>query len=138
MSLVGDERQMTSKREELASRYFNCSLRERAVFEAGIKLGTIYHQFVGTPVCAANVDILEKAIQDGVGVQPFVEEVRVHIDRSALRGKKDAYDYQTLTSNMMEVSLVIKIENVRVKAEMRYIEELNYPLMFVREVMDVI
>jgi len=38
----------------------------------------------------------------------------------------------------MEVSLVIKIENVRVKAEMRYIEELNYPLMFVREVMDVI
>jgi len=136
--LVGDERQMTSKREELASRYFNCSLRERAVFEAGIKLGTIYHQFVGTPVCAANVDILEKAIQDGVGVQPFVEEVRVRIDRSALRGKKDAYDYQTLTSNMMEVSLVIKIENVRVKAEMRYIEELNYPLMFVREVMDVI
>jgi len=129
---------MTSKREELASRYFNCSLRERAVFEAGIKLGTIYHQFVGTPVCAANVDILEKAIQDGVGVQPFVEEVRVRIDRSALRGKKDAYDYQTLTGNMMEVSLVIKIENVRVKAEMRYIEELNYPLMFVREVMDVI
>ena len=39
---------MASKREDLADKYFNCSLRERVVFEAGIKLGTIYHQFVGT------------------------------------------------------------------------------------------
>jgi len=71
---------MTSKREELAANYFNCSERERAVFEAGIKLGTIYHQFVGTPVAAANVEILERAIEDGVRVQPFV---KAHIPRGA-------------------------------------------------------
>ena len=38
-----------SDREQLADDRFACSRRERAVFEAGIKMGTIYHQFVGTP-----------------------------------------------------------------------------------------
>ena len=100
---------MTSGREELAARYFNCSERERAVFEAGIKLGTIYHQFVGTPVAAANVDILEKAIEDGVRVQPFVKDVRVVISREALRRRKDEFDYQTLTGNMLNVELTITV-----------------------------
>ncbi len=105
------------------------------MFEAGIKLGTIYHQFVGTPLCAANVDILERAIEDGVRVQPFVKEVKVHIDRTTLRKKKrDEFDYQTLHGNMLSVKLRIQIENVSVLAEMRYIEELRYPLMFVSEI----
>lgn len=129
-----DGRDMTEKREELAAKYFNCTMPERAVFEAGIKLGTIYHQFVGTPVCAANVDILERAIEDGVRVQPFVKSVSVRIDRSALRKKRDEFDYQTLTGNMLEVSLTIEIGGVRAMAQMRYIEELRYPLMFVSEV----
>jgi hypothetical protein len=105
------------------------------VFEAGIKLGTIYHQFVGTPVCAANVEILERAIEDGVRVQPFVKEVEVHIDRSTLRKRKrDEFDYQTLQGNMLRVRL---IENVSVLAEMRYVEELRYPLMFVADISEV-
>jgi len=125
------------KREELANKYFNCSLRERAVFEAGIKMGTIYHQFVGAPVCAANVDILERAIQDGVRVQPFVKDIKVRIDRSALRKKRDEFDYQTLTGNMLEVVLVIQIENVQAVAEMRFLDELRYPLMFIREITEL-
>lgn len=128
---------MKGKREELANKYFNCSLRERAVFEAGIKMGTIYHQFVGAPVCAANVDILERAIQDGVRVQPFVKDIKVRIDRSALRKKRDEFDYQTLTGNMLEVVLVIQIENVQAVAEMRFLDELRYPLMFIREITEL-
>ena len=42
-------------REEVAASRFNCSEKERAIFEAGIKMATIYHQFVGTPVNAATV-----------------------------------------------------------------------------------
>lgn len=126
-----------SRREEQAAKYFNCSLRERAVFEAGIKLGTIYHQFVGTPVCAANADILERAMEDGVKVQPFVKDVRVRIDRTALRKKRDEFDYQTLTGSMLDVTLVIQVENVRAVAEMRYVNELRYPLMYVKEISEV-
>jgi hypothetical protein len=93
---------------------------------------------VGTPVCATSVEILERAIEDGVRVQPFVKEVDVHIDRSTLRKKKrDEYDYQTLHGNMLRVRLRIQIENVSVLAEMRYIDELRYPLMFISEISEV-
>ncbi|QLH75542.1 MAG: dihydroneopterin aldolase family protein [Methanomassiliicoccales archaeon] len=125
---------MPSKREELASKYFKCSLRERAVFESGIKLGTIYHQFVGTPLSSTNVETLEKAIEEGVKVQPFVKDVKVRIDRGPLRKKKDEFDYQTLTGPMLDVKLVIRIEDVEVVSGMRYIDELRYPLMFVESV----
>lgn len=125
---------MTSKREELAARYFNCSERERAVFEAGIKLGTIYHQFVGTPVASTNVEILEKAIEDGVRVQPFVKDVKVRISREALRRKKDEFDYQTLTGNMLMVELTIAVGGTTVIAAMDYKEDLRYPLMYVRSI----
>ena len=43
-------------RDETAASRFACTERERALFEAGIKMGTIYHQFVGTPV---NLDTVE-------------------------------------------------------------------------------
>jgi hypothetical protein len=109
-------------------------MKERAVFEAGIKLGTIYHQFVGTPVSATNVESLEKAIEEGVKVQPFVQDIQVRIDRSLLRRKRDQFDYQTLTGSMFKVRLTIQIENVRVVAELRYLEDLSYPLMFVSNV----
>ena len=107
----------------------------RSVFEAGIKLGTIYHQFVGTPVAAANVEILEKAIEDGVRVQPFVKDVKVGISREALRRKKDEFDYQTLTGNMLSVELTITVGETTVVAAMDFKEDLHYPLMYVRSIL---
>lgn len=126
-----------SEREERASKYFACEARERAAFEAGIKLGTIYHQFVGTPVASSNVDSLEKAIEEGVMVQPFVEKVKVRIDRSQLREKKNEFDYQTLTGNMISVELTIRMDDVRAVTVMRYIDELNYPLMYIKEMSEL-
>lgn len=106
------------------------------VFEAGIKLGTIYHQFVGTPLSSTSVESLECAIQEGVRVQPFVKDVKVHISREALRRKADEYDYQTLTGPMMAVTLTVKMDGITVVAEMRYIEELHYPLMYVKSIQE--
>ena len=120
-------------REQRAASMFKCSIRERAMFEAGIKMGTIYHQFVGVPVDLSSVDILERSIEQGVRVQPYVEDVRVTIDRSHFRPKSDEYGYMSLTGNMLDVKLTIRIENTRVTAEMRYFKELNYPLMYISE-----
>jgi hypothetical protein len=50
--------------------------------------------------------------------------------------KRDEFDYQTLQGNMLRVRLRIQIENVSVLAEMRYVEELRYPLMFVADISD--
>jgi len=53
------------------------------------------------------------------------------IDRSMLRRKRNEFDYQTLSGNMISVELIILVHDVRVRARMDYIEELNYPLMYV-------
>lgn len=120
-----------------AKKYFNCNARERACFEAGIKLATVYHQFVGTPVSMENVESLEKAIENGVKIQPFVKDVQVRIRREKLRAKRDEYDYLTLTGSMLHVILLIKYENVEVVAEMQHIEEMDYPLMMIKEVREL-
>ncbi len=80
------------------------------------------------------MDILEKAIEDGVRVQPFVKDVKVSISREALRRKKDEFDYQTLTGNMLNVELTIAVGNTIVVAAMDFKEDLRYPLMYVRSV----
>jgi hypothetical protein len=125
---------MRNSREAKADSFFSCTDSERAAFEAGIKMGTIYHQFVGVPLSVQNVGTLEKAIESGSRVQPFVEDVRVRIDRTKLKDKRGQYDYVSLTGDMLDVTLVVKYKTARVKASMKLIEEMNYPLMFIEEI----
>ncbi|NLK25573.1 MAG: dihydroneopterin aldolase [Euryarchaeota archaeon] len=125
---------MTSPREDLAESCFQCTPRERAVFEAGIKLAAVYHQFIGTPVSASNVESLERAIEEGVKVQPFVEDVKVMIRRDTLRRKKNEYDYQSLTGDMLDVTVTIRINEIKVIGRMQYIDAIKYPLMYVQEI----
>jgi len=125
---------MKDTREQKADSYFSCSDAERAAFEAGIKLGTIYHQFVGIPLSTGTVQTLEGAIEAGSRVQPFVEDIKVTIDRSKLRDKHGQYDYVALTGDMLDVSLVVKYKRTRVKARMKFLEEMNYPLMYIEKI----
>lgn len=120
--------------EDPARKYFHCSEGERATFEAGIKLGSIYHQFVGTPLSQANVDSLEQAIEAGVRIQPFVEEVEVHIDRSDLESTRGPYRYVSLTGPMLQVSLTVRYGDTRAVCSLEYVEALRYPLMRVKAV----
>ena len=114
--------------------HFNCTDSERAVFEAGIKLGAIYHQFVGATVTPENVAHLERTIEDGTKYQPFVKEIEAKIDRSFLRGKEDPYDYQTITGKMLGVRIITSYGNVEAECEMKWLEDMKYPLMYVKEV----
>ncbi|MFQ5838989.1 MAG: dihydroneopterin aldolase family protein [Thermoplasmata archaeon] len=120
--------------EDPADAYFGCSDSERAAFEAGIKLGSIYHQFMGTPLSQQNVDVLERAIEEGVKVQPFVEDVRVRIDRRYLKRKRSPYKYVSLTGNMLQVELRVRYGDAVALCEMRFVEDLRYPLMYVKEI----
>lgn len=125
---------MRKSREATADAHFNCSDSERATFEAGIKMGTIYHQFVGVPLSTDNVATLEKAIEAGCLVQPFVERVAVKIDRSRLGKKKGQYDYVSLSGDMLDVSMTVRYRTARVRASMKFVKEMNYPLMFIEAV----
>ena len=121
-------------RDGLASSRFNCTPRERACYEAGIKMGTIYHQFVGTPVNLDTVGDLEKAIEKAICVQPYVESVKVSINRDYFTKDGDRYSYVSLTGEMIDAVVTIILDGVRVVSEMRYDSEMGYPLMFISDI----
>ncbi len=123
-----------SEREQLADSRFACTPRERAVFEAGIKMGTIYHQFVGTPFNRESVSDLERTIERTINVQPYVTDVSVSIDRSVFDRGDDTYSYVSLTGEMIDAKVTIGMGDTRVTAEMRYDPELDYPLMYISSV----
>lgn len=118
-------------REELAGSRFACTDRERALFEAGIKMGTVYHQFVGTPVSSESVELLERSISEAIKVQPYVEDAVVRIDRSGIPKGEGTYEYASLSGDMIDAVIKVRVGDSRVTAEMRYDPELRYPLMYV-------
>ncbi len=121
-------------RERRAAERFACGDRERALFEAGIKMGTLYHQFVGMPVSASSVSGLERTMADAIRVQPYVEDAVVRIDRGSIPGEGDEYSYASLTGDMIDAVITVRVGGSEVVAEIRYDEDLAYPLMYVSRV----
>lgn len=109
--------------------------RDNAAFEAGIKLGALYHQFTGAPISLKTVDSLEKAIAQSISVQPFVKSITVHIDRDMVKANLSSFGYTELKGLMLTVDAVIKYENYEVSAGMSMKD--GYPLMYVKEVKEV-
>lgn len=109
---------------------------DRALFEAGIKLGALYHQFTGTPVSTETVEELETAIERSVSLQPWVSSVEVKIDREKVRKceNENQFRYCELSGEMLDVKVVVRYGAVEVHARVKYEEELDYPLMRVERV----
>ena len=121
-------------REKLADEKFACTERERCIFETGIKLATIYHQYVGTPFNMGSVESLEEAISRSIEVQPYVVSAKVRIDRSQIPKEVDEYSYLSLTGEMIDAVVKVSMGSTIVTAEMRYDSELRYPLMYVSKI----
>ena len=80
--------------------------RDRAVFEAGIKLGALYHQFVGTPISTETIDDLSRAMEQSVILQPYVRSVSVMIDREMVEKRENPeFRYCELEGRMLHVNL---------------------------------
>ena len=108
--------------------------RDIAVFEAGIKLGALYHQFIGTPVSTATAEELGTAIEKSVSLQPWVSSVEVKIDIEKVRENENEFRYCELRAEMLDVNVVVLYEEVEVHARVRYEEDMGYPLMRVEKV----
>ena len=92
-------------------KYFsNISDRERAIFEGAISMGALFHQFVGTPFNKTNIPSLEKAMTE--------------------------FEYTSLSGDMLDVKIYSKVDDVLAIIRIKFIEELNYPLMFVEEIIE--
>ena len=101
--------------------------REIAAFEAGIKLGALYHQFVGSPVSIRTAESLERAMQESISLQPYVREVRVHIDRDMLA--ENVFGYGELGGRMITAQVAVDYQGEMVTARLEYDREKDYPLM---------
>jgi hypothetical protein len=117
-----------------ASRYFKCTDGERAVFEAAIKLAMVFHQFIGVPVTRSSARSLEKAVEEAIRIQPWVTAARARIDRRALGRTAGHYGYKTLDASMFIVEVETAYGNARARCAMRFVAELEYPLMFIKSV----
>jgi hypothetical protein len=99
----------------------------RACFEAGIKFGSLYHQFAGTPVSPASAASLAAAVEESIENQPYCREVTVEMDTDALAAAAGDHGYTELTGQYMDVEIVVDCDGVAVVARMA--TEDGYPLM---------
>jgi hypothetical protein len=100
---------------------------QQACFEAGIKFGSLYHQFAGTPVSPDSASSLERAMAEAIENQPFCESVTIDVDADALADAADDNGYVELTGRFMEVEMRIEYEGIVVRTAMEMDD--GYPLM---------
>ena len=116
--------------------FSNITSRERAIFEGAISMGALFHQFVGTPVNNQTKKSLEDAMRNSLNLQPAIEDVEVNIDFTRLEDAMSEFDYTSLTGDMLDVKIHTKVDDVKAVIRIRFIEELNYPLMYVEDIKD--
>jgi hypothetical protein len=106
---------------------------EQACFEAGIKFGSLYHQFAGTPVSPDSARSLERAIEEAIENQPYCEAVTVDVLDDEVEAAID-HDagYTELTGSLMEVEMVVEYEGERVETSMEMVD--GYPLMRIDDI----
>jgi len=104
--------------------------RETLLFEAGIKLGGVFHQYLGIPVSRRTAGPLARAIEAAVGLQPFVERVTVRIrpERGGPLGRGQ-YAYRYLIPEMLDVTVRLGVGRTHVEATLAHRADLRYPLM---------
>ncbi len=100
---------------------------EVAAFEAGIKLGALYHQFIGTPVTPRSARGLERAMEAALGAMPFCRRARVSIGRAALRRGLNRFGYTELKGSMLQVE--VEVATPRGRARARVVNRNGYPWM---------
>ncbi len=112
--------------------------RERACFEAGIKLGAIFHSILGLPV-QNDGDVVNK-IQEGIvasfKVQPYVTDLklRINVDSGKKFKKSHEFDYTIIKDFMIELDLHLRYKRVQLAAEIRWMPDLEYPLMYINKI----
>lgn len=116
---------------DVNEKYFsNITSRERAIFEGGISMGALFHQFVGTPVSKDTKEGLERTIEESFKLQPAIVDVEVKINLN----DNTEFDYISLSGDMLDVRIHTVVDDAKAVIRIEYIEELNYPLMYVEKI----
>ena len=96
-------------------------------------MGALFHQFVGTPVSLESAHSLENAIKISLELQPCIVRVDIEINRD-FEKTENRYQYLSLTGEMLDARVVSEYDGIKIAVRMKYIEDLEYPLMYVEEI----
>jgi hypothetical protein len=104
---------------------------ELACFEAGVKFGTLYHQFAGTPLSTTSAESLSRAMETAVENQPHCRSVEVSPRMEAIEQAlaEQSASYTEWTGLFSEVRMEIEYAGVEVETTMAM--DGDYPLMTV-------
>ena len=111
--------------------------RERACFETGIKLGALYHILCGIPISTdkEKIQLVEKGIEASISCQPYVKSVKVTLNQDKIHGnKKTPFDYDEISGKIIQAELNIEYKLIFIKAKINWVEDLQYPLMYIEEI----
>jgi len=103
--------------------------REKAAFDAGSKLGALYHQFVGTPIARETAATVETAIEQAVGLQPYVTGIAVRLNRDMMVSNR--FGYSELAGKMFDVGITTQVGVAVCRARL-HLED-DYPMMEIAE-----
>ena len=128
--------------EKIAQAYVSPKItpREQAIFEVGIKLATIFHQFFGTPI-QNDPKILQEisqGIKASILCQPYVSKVDIEIrpfgfDEKSV-GKQHVYDYTVISGRNLIAEVEVHYHEWAIVGRVEWIEDLAYPLMYVKTI----
>ncbi|MBN1801910.1 MAG: dihydroneopterin aldolase [Candidatus Lokiarchaeota archaeon] len=117
----------------------NLSNRERACFEAGIKLGALYHILCGIPISSdvTVISSIERGIEAAISCQPYVKRVKISLNLEKIKGRKEnEFDYDEVSGKIINAHLILQYENVILEAKIDWIEDMDYPLMYIEKIYD--
>ncbi|MEM2095638.1 MAG: dihydroneopterin aldolase family protein [Candidatus Caldarchaeum sp.] len=106
--------------------------RERAVFEAGIALGSIVHSVAGFPVAGDVRRLMERAVEASFRLQPYRRRLKVRIRPRVRRG--GLYRYGSVSPEDLDVEVEVGYGQVVVSARMKHVRRIKYPLMYVERI----
>lgn len=124
---------MVDEKENRGLLYFDESItdRERAIFEAAVSLGAVFHQFQGDPY--SDPAPVEDAMREAALTQPYIVDAAVELKPS--KGEpEDTYKYSVVTGKNTKIALIAEYGDASAEVEICWIEELDYPLMYVKKV----
>jgi len=102
--------------------FFSCTQRERAIFEAGIKLGSIFHQYIGNTFDIKHKEVIEKAIEQSLLSQPYCTHAK------AILKIHNAMAHNIITEDLLDIEITVQVGKEKINGYIKYTN--NYPLIF--------
>mgnify|MGYP001773579972 CR=1 FL=1 len=122
--------------ERLVRKFFppDFTDRERAIFEAGIAMGSILHSLIGIPYASRPQlkHLLSKALEQSFLLQPYRRRVRIRLTGG--RRRSHPYGYDVLKPENIIAEAVTSYGEYEVTAKISYIPQLKYPLIHVARI----